>query len=485
MKSLHSGYLFALGLAFCIAAPRAQYNAYSAWLGDLAGGSGGHTVCQFLTLPVSAAGLSLADGASMDASSVVQFPANTGFFTRHKFMVSHLEWLMDLRKEFVAAAIPVADFGTAGFFAQVFTPGKFLYARDIDENVSNPSLLEYALGASYARALFGNHLSAGLSLQYIESRPEDQVGRALALNGGIAIVPLPWFNLNLFMHNLGTQINYGRGPELLPLNAGASMVFSVLKQPEDGNRQNYHCDIAVGCRKIADEPLRINAATEQALGTMARLRLGYELSYGIAPTEIGLNGGIGFTFKNYGFDLGWKNVSREFGAVWGVSTTMQLADLTPKTADDFYRIAERHFNNRRWNLCIEYAEKALELNPNLWKAHTLIARIDALRRRESGLEIALLYTGNTDGAFLPQPLASGEGRGGLARQAAVLRSLAAQFPLHCLIDAGNIITPATPEKKAAIAGFYYNAVNYDAIGLGENELVFGTSRFCGAAGLKK
>ena len=112
----------------------------------------------------------------------------------------------------------------------------------------------------------------------------------------------------------------------------------------------------------------------------------------------------------------------------------------------------------------------------MWKAHVLISTINARRRRESGEEMAVIYTANTAGQYLPASAAQGYTVGGLARMASVIARLRNEYPLRAVIDAGNFLTPASLPVKARIADWYFRQCKYDAVALGKNEFDFGLER---------
>ena len=88
-------------------------NAYDFnWLTDLKGENTGHTTCQFLTFPQGATLLATgqaSSGGSMDATDIPIFIANTASADRNKFSLTHLEWFMGLRKEYMGGLFPIMD----------------------------------------------------------------------------------------------------------------------------------------------------------------------------------------------------------------------------------------------------------------------------------------------------------------------------------------------------------------------------------------
>jgi Tol biopolymer transport system component len=89
--------------------------------------------------------------------------------------------------------------------------------------------------------------------------------------------------------------------------------------------------------------------------------------------------------------------------------------------------------------------------------------------------MALVYTGNTNGRFLPGG-AQGALIGGLARRASVIEQLRSQFPLNMVIDGGNFLTETSLPVKARLADWFFGRCAYDAVGLGGAEVDYGVDR---------
>ncbi len=447
---------------------------------DLKGTSAGRTVFNFLTIPVSAAQLSLGMTASpgnMDATDVPLAASGTAFFTRYKFAITHLEWLMGLRKEYVGACFPLLDQGTLSFYSQVFTLGSFDYAKDIDEYDSDPSSVEMAFGVAYARQFLYNKLSAGLTASYIESRLAGDGGRAF--NGAVDAMyrPFVWFTTHIYARNLGNKVIYNETPEIQPFQTGLSLKFSPFAKEDSINYNRFDVSFALGAQKTIDAPLQIGIGTDVRPIKYFSIRAGYDYFYGHDFSLGGLSAGIGLHIKQYGVDAGWKYQSEVFGSVWALTIRYFTEEMIPKTAMDYYRVAERFFKKRRYKPCIFYAKKALQRNPNMWRAHALIAKAISEMHQKRGTEIVLIYTGNTNGEFLPT-ITRGVSTGGLARQAAVINTIRNDYPTSITIDAGNMVGRLSPPVKARFGDSYYQMMNYDAVGLGIGEIEFGFKEYC-------
>ena len=445
---------------------------------DLDGDYSGQTVFNFLTIPVSASQLSrslIAFPSSMDATDVPFAASGTAFFRQYEFAITHLEWLMGLRKEYIGACFPLLDQGTLSFYSQVFTLGIFDYARDIDEYVSDIRAVEAAIGFSYARQIIYQRLSAGITASYIESRLAGDGGRAFNSAFDLMYKPIFWLSSHGYARNIGNKVKYNDTPEQQPFQVGLSVLFLPFATKDTA--QQFDMSVALGAQKTIDAPLQFGVGADFRLIKQLSIRTGYEYNYGYAFSLGGLSAGIGLNVNQYGVDAGWKYQSEDFGSVWAVTVKYNTEEMVPKTAIDYYNVAVRSYKKRRYNLSIFYAKKALQLNPNMWRAHSLISKAVSEIHQKNGSEILLIYTGNTMGQFIPETV-NNITMGGLARQAAVINMLRKDYPISFTVDAGNMITKITSVIKAELADKYYNTVGYDAVGLGIGEMDFGFKRYC-------
>lgn len=454
---------------------------YLDWLSDISAENAGHAVCQFLTIPASAEALGRSPIASIgasDATDIVESPANTAFFDRQKFALTHIEWLMGLRKEFIGFCIPVLDVGTIGLFAQAFSYGAFNNSFDIDENPSRPNAFEYNAGISYARSFLDERLSFGFCASYLQSRLDGDVGWAAVGNVSIEGKPTDWLTAKLALNNAGTQLTYNQTAEPLPVQTMFCLQFLPFEHNPD-LVDNLGLEIGVGAAKSVDEPLTLALNTQFTIARTIKIGAGYEYGYDPVepvPTLSGLSAGFSLFFGSYGIDAGWKYQSEDFGSIWGISAKMQFQEVLPKTSDDFYKAAQRHYLAGHGNRAIFYAKRSLRLNPNLWKAHALISRIIQQRRRDDGIDVGLIYSGNNQGKFLPQPLGTSF-IGGLAREATAIAQQRSAYPLSVVISTGNLITSSSHPLKVRCAAAFVEHVRADAAALGPGELDFGLSRY--------
>ncbi len=448
-------------------------------ISDINGTNSGLTAALFLQLPANAQSLALgscATPAQHNAFDLETQTASSASLDRYSFGITHLEWLMSTRLEYLCAAFPVLDVGTFGVYSRMFTLGQFLYARDINENISKPSYGEFLFGASFARQIMPSIWNAGISVDYLISNLDKTQAQGFGVNASTCGT-FSFVQATLSVSHLGMPLQYTANPSPLPLTLAATITLDPFSKSKNKLVDLEGC---VGVRKIGDQPLSVGASLQTQFLSMLSFSCGYDYPLGSNPTLEGISGGAGFTYDHYGVQFGYQNRSTLLGSTYALSATAQLEELTPKTADDLYKVAERHFQKNRYEVCTYYAYKALALDPNLWKAHALLARVAALKRRSQGLEVAILYTGNTHGAFSPQAGAT-ETIGGLARAAQALKMQKSSYPYRICINTGNNLAQGSHALKPAVLDQYYAAVGFDALMLGSGEYQFGLKQFHSSA----
>jgi Tol biopolymer transport system component len=417
----------------------------------------------------------------MDATDLTLYPANSALSNRNKFAITHLEWIMGVRKEYAGALFPIPDIGTIGVYSQIFTPGEFTQARDIDENVSHPQMLEFTGGFSLAKSFLNKKVHLGLGISYIESRIDDAAGRAVSFSSNLLLTPLPRFSLQLNCAHLGTPVHYTNISEQLPAQAGLSCKVTPL--PDYLPVTSYmDFEIGAGVKKIADEPLIAGVNTDVLLFNTIHLLTGYDYAFGRKISAEGLGIGAGMQLGMYGFDCAWKNQSSELGSVWAVTLKLQLSEKQPLTAEDYYLAAVKFFNRKNLTLATFYAKKALQLDPSMWKAHSLLLKIKSQYLRNRNLEIGLFYTGNIRGSFTipfdPQ------NTGGVARITTLLKTLRKEYPVLLSIESGNFIPKSSHPFRIKCASQILKYANYDALCCGSEELSLGMNAIQKASGDK-
>jgi len=472
-----SGLLYAFSVVFIL------LGQYPLWgqidlMSDLYGEDAGLTVMNSLLLPVSAGTLGKGEVSSHgmhDATDVSLFPANTALFNSNRFAINHLEFLLGLRKEYAGAAFPVRNVGTIGWYTSFFTASDWEFSRNIQELKSTPGVFDYAIGASFARALWGQYLVGGITVSYLESHLADAVARGIAGGFDILSIPEERFRVRLYGNNIGPKVSYVAAQEYLPTRVGLSAEIEPFARNVMFSDKNKFT-IGVGTAKIAGEPLRVGVSLEGGIFNIFYPRVSLTHDVGQDIERASARAGIGVRIGQYQANFGIGQQHADLGVIWAASISYEGDTLSAKTAEDFYRSGVKHFRRGRYARAVAYAKRAVALDPNMWEAHTLIARAQAEMRRLEGLEISLVYCGNNQGKYVPAIAEDGT-LGGLAREAAVIKNIRSQFPISISINTGNTIRSSSDELKATLTHAYWKHINFDATCVGEEEITFGLNRF--------
>lgn len=99
--------------------------------------------------------------------------------------------------------------------------------------------------------------------------------------------------------------------------------------------------------------------------------------------------------------------------------------------------------------------------------------------------VTLLHTNDTHSRIDPIPVYAAEhaGRGGVARRAALIREIRSRQPDTLLVDAGDVFhgTPAFERYGGSLDLKVMEQMGYDAVNIGEHELIRGADDFMEAA----
>lgn len=448
-------------------------------LSDIEGKNGGQAVAKFLTIPISARQLALGGLASTPddhtATSVYSSPAVSSFFSKYQFIITHQEWTWGLRKEYIGANFPLLDWGTAGISAQMFTLGKFEFARDINENPIDPKFIEFMLTASYGKQIIHERIAIGANISYLESRLDGIAGRAFSSSVDALFNINSIFRTGIYVRNVGTSIKYNSQKENQPFQVGINFRVEPIPQDKKRNHRGTDLKITAGTIKSIDEPLEIAGGIEFKPIKYFALRGGYDYFLGVNKKVAGLSAGLGLDVKNYGIDAGIKFQAKDFAPVWGATIRYSTEEIIPKTAEDYYKVANRFYRRKKYKTTIRYSKKALKLNPNMWKAHSLITNAIAAMHREAGTEIVLIYTANINDQY-SSIAANGYQLGGIARHLTKIKEIQDEIETNIIIDGGNFIGAKTSREKAEFSQRYFKSAGYDVFCAGSNEVDFSANR---------
>lgn len=434
----------------------------------------GTTVMPFLTMPVGARGAAMGNASLIlldDVTAAYWNPASLGLLRRYEYSMSHNERPLGVRNEYICLGFPQDYVGTFAAHARMFTAGDFVDSRDEDENPNNPQALDYSLGVSYGGAFIPEKFYAGLSASFVQSRLEEEAVMTGTVDGSFQYFSGRDYKWVFGLKNWGPGVQYTDTKEDLP----SGILFGFGRNFEwNGNPLQW----GLGLSKYAGTPLEATAGAEIELFEKLRLRGSYTYFNdldGFAPAK-GFALGAGFQEKMLRVEYAVQSERSDIGMLLHYLTlTASLKEITPKNAEGYYEVALKHFKKGKYQDCVEEAENALRLNPNMWKAHVLISSASSMLRRYSGSELTLIYTGCIQGNIAANKK-DNVFYGGIARRATAVKQLAMRSPYHVIVDAGNLFDRKTLDHKTEMVMKAMANMEYDVLGTGPGELRNGLER---------
>ncbi len=469
--------IFVLTLVTALVFPPLSSAQQLEWYKDLTGENSGHTVCNFLTIPVNAVELSRGSvSLTSSPSAHPGFAASSAFAIYERTGIDHVEWLMGLRNEFIGGIRPVVGFGALSAYSHLFTSGAIRNARTIDETRASAFSSDVALGVNVARQLYFERIAAGGSIYGIQSMLAGTHARTVAGACDVQI-RYPWVRARAYCTHISPGISYNDTMEALPTTAGLALgVATPSRKSLTDTVRTVSWDISTGVAKSADQPLTMALSGSCRPLKPLTFMAGYSYLYGTQPGLEGLGIGVEFATQRYRAGAGWKYQSPQFGSVWSVSCGMRFAKRKPTEAMEFLRLAQRAFDNNRYHRTITHARKAIELNPELWQAHSLISRSLAAIKKRKGEVIGLIYAGNNNGTILPVIEGNRE-IGGIGRQSGAMQQLRNRYAHSIVLNAGHNLGSSTYPGKAKLLKLLYERSGTDAVGYSSDIAHFGTARY--------
>ncbi|MCU0608922.1 MAG: hypothetical protein MUF22_04035 [Chitinispirillaceae bacterium] len=440
----------------------------------------------FLMLSASAGAMgagSIASQGMMDATDAADFTATTGLIDHSQAAATHLNWGFGLKKEFFGLVLPFANVGTFGIYSQLLTGGANPEIYTINSDSTGTSILEYSVGASYARSFMRRRLSIGTAASYVESHCGSTYGTAFSFNTDMLIMPVQWMSSRLYVRNLGTGISgFPGGDQKLPLQFGGSVAFSPFQSMSQSKDFPRPLTLESGVQQTVGRSLTVGIGMDLRLGFLS-LRTGKEFNPDGSNAGGGTSAGIGLHGKSLSLNSAWKVASRQIGSVWVASLSYDFENSIKRTGSHYLALARTYYACGRYKDCMRLALNTALADPNRYEAHSLLRNAQSALLRNNKLEISILYSGNIQGRFLPR--SEGDGLGGLGRLAAVIEQKRRLYPVCFSIAAGNMITGDSTETAATAASHvYYHLIHNDVTCLGNTEYLYGYRRFLGASSTK-
>ena len=280
----------------------------------------GTSAANFLKIGVGSRPMAMGDAAIATINSAEALYWNVAALTRTEgefsLAVSSMDWLVDTRNSYFAAAYNWEGIGSFGIDVQYLDYGNIEETTVYDQNGTGRYLSanDFMIGFGYARELT-DRFAFGLKVKYINETIADASGDAFAVDLGAVFVTSFFnnkFRLAAALSNFGTKLQF-KGRDL-------SVTYSIPDNPS--NKQipadlstiewdlplllrfgvsNYFIDnedvsllVAYDVLDSRDYEVRHNVGAELGLYKMVYLRGGYKFNY----DEVTYTVGMGLDFKN-------------------------------------------------------------------------------------------------------------------------------------------------------------------------------------------
>jgi len=280
----------------------------------------GTSVVNFLKIGVGARPMAMGDAAISTISSAEALYWNPAGLSRIEENVSisfsTMDWFIDSRNSYVAAAYKLGDVGTFGVDIQYLDYGTIEETTVYDQDGTGRflSASDMSIGLGYAKKLT-DRFAFGVKLKYINETLADVNGSAYAIDLG-AVFQTSFFNNNLrlaaSLSNFGTKLKF-TGKDLsvtynVPDNPSNKQIAADLSTIEWDiplllrfGISNYFIDnenlsvlASYDVLDSRDYEIRHNAGAEIGLFKTVYLRGGYKFNY----DEIKYTAGLGLDLSN-------------------------------------------------------------------------------------------------------------------------------------------------------------------------------------------
>lgn len=280
----------------------------------------GTSAANFLKIGVGSRPMAMGDAAIATINSAEALYWNVAAMTRidanFSLAVSSMDWLVDTRNSYFAAAYKLEGVGSFGLDVQYLNYGNIEETTVYDQNGTGRYLSanDFMIGFGYARALT-DRFTFGIKLKYINETIADASADAFAVDLG-AVFLTSFFNnkfrLAASLSNFGTKLQF-KGRDLsvtynIPDNPSNKQIPADLSTIEWDlplllrfGISNYFVDnddvsllVAYDVLDSRDYEVRHNVGAELGLYKTVYLRGGYKFNY----DEVTYTVGMGLDFKD-------------------------------------------------------------------------------------------------------------------------------------------------------------------------------------------
>lgn len=218
-----------------------------------------------------------------DFTAIHWNPAGLAAMEHREIGAGHVEWIEDVRAEFIGVGIPIAATGTGlGFGVVLARVGNLDEKRDGTKNViGNVKVTNRLTGLSVGQRL-GDKISLGATIKQIHEELDDEEDWSIAFDLGGVIRPIPALGLGLAVINLGGGLKPLDEESDLPQTFRGGVSYDL----------NHKATLVCDFEKVKASDLKIRGGIEFKRAPFA-VRLGYQTRDDEHGGEAGFSGGIG------------------------------------------------------------------------------------------------------------------------------------------------------------------------------------------------
>lgn len=301
----------------------------------------GHAGANFLQIPVEPVGAALGNSHVAHVQGVEGLYWNPGSITYTdgtEVMLSHVDWIIDTKVQFIGVTHRFEDFGTIGLSVTALTMDDMEITTELNPSGTGEffGAGSYAFGLTFAKRII-DRFSFGATVKYIYEYIWETNGSAIAFDFG-SVYETDFYNLRIGMRlaNFGGDVTFGGDPidnkQQVIDNSGLSytndprlervseeyalpQLFNVGIAIDPYSVEDHRVTLITSVNDPNDNDTQINLGAEYAFQEMIYLRGGYKMNY----EEQGFSFGVGLNYEVAGIETQFNYGFSAFGILGSIN----------------------------------------------------------------------------------------------------------------------------------------------------------------------
>lgn len=295
----------------------------------------GTATAQFLKIPVGARASAMGESfvaVANDASALYWNPAGVTQFDRNEVIVSHTEWLVDVRHQFIGAVLHLSADDAVGLSLTSVHTDDMPVTTEVQPKGTGAffRFSDLAVGATYARKLTPQ-FSAGVTIRYIEETLDVLKMRGVMVDLGTYYwMGLGTARFSAVVSNFGNQMR----PQGSVTTLGGNSVngFQEFSPPttfrfgfavEPVNEEQHILTTSIQLNHPNDNSENISLGAEYRWMNSFALRAGYRINVDEQDLSLGAGVVTSLDFVALAVDYGYSAFGR-LGGVHRISLGVRL-----------------------------------------------------------------------------------------------------------------------------------------------------------------